>query len=65
MKKLFLFITLSIFCSTNSFSQKIGLGFQASIPSYGISLKVRFNGNSYRASDLRCIRRCNELFWAI
>ena len=40
MKKLFLFITLSIFCSTNLFSQKIGLGFQASIPSYGISLKA-------------------------
>ena len=40
MKKLFLFITLSIFCSTNLFSQKIDLGFQASIPSYGISLKA-------------------------
>ena len=40
MKKLFLIITLSIFCSTNLFSQKIDLGFQASIPSYGISLKA-------------------------
>ena len=40
MKNTLLFISLSILCSINLFSQKIDLGFQASIPSYGISLKA-------------------------
>ena len=40
MKNILLFISISILCSINLFSQKIDLGFQASIPSYGISLKA-------------------------
>jgi hypothetical protein len=40
MKKSFLFIVALITMSTTSFAQELGLGFQASFPSYGLSLKA-------------------------